>query len=138
MTGLPVSGNEKLDAFATVTDKFSKTVRLIACHTTTTGKQFADLFKAQVARYHGLPDSILSDRDSRFTSAFWKQLTNVLQIEPRMGASHRPQTDGQSERSKETVEELLRIVSNMFSKDDWVSLLPDIEFLIIRCPQLFA
>ena len=87
----------------------------------------AKVFAREVWRLHGLPTDIVSDRDTRFTSATWQVLLAELGVRPRMSTAFHPQTDGQSERVNQTIEAFLRpFISH--DQDDWVDLLPLAEF----------
>jgi hypothetical protein len=76
---------------------------------------------------HGLARKIVSDRDVRFTGAFWQELHKLLQVRLAMSSSFHPQTDGQTERANRTLEEMIRhYVAH--KEDDWSRLLPALEF----------
>ncbi|EFQ96955.1 hypothetical protein MGYG_09215 [Nannizzia gypsea CBS 118893] len=77
----------------------------------------------QVFANHGLPDEIISDRDTRFMSKFWMTLTERMGIEQKASTAYHPQTDGQSERMNQTVEQYLRCYIN-HEQNNWVELLP--------------
>ena len=96
------------DAIIVFVDKFSKMVHYAATTTTCTAVEVARIFFDTVVKVHGVPKHIISDRDPRFTSRFWKQLWNLLGTELKMSTSHHPQTDGQTERSNRTLEDILR------------------------------
>jgi hypothetical protein len=72
----------------------------------------------EVVRLHGVPESILSDRDPRFTAKFWRAFWSQLGTTLTMSTAYHPQTDGQTERSNRTLEELLRSRIN-FQQTDW-------------------
>ncbi|POM77044.1 Putative retroelement [Phytophthora palmivora] len=76
----------------------SKMVHLAPVCDKVTGKQAAQLFLDSVFRYHGLPETIVSDRDPRFTAAFWDTLFQLLGTKLTMSTADHPQTDGQTER----------------------------------------
>jgi hypothetical protein len=76
---------------------------------------------------HGVPISIISDRDSRFTSHFWKTLQKALGTKLDISTDYHPQTDGQSERTIQTLEDLLRACAIDFRKG-WDRHLPLAEF----------
>ena len=74
--------------------RLSKMVHLAPVRDTITGKQAARLFLDGVFRYHGLPETIVSDRDPRFTAAFWRTLFQLLGTRLTMSTADHPQTDG--------------------------------------------
>ena len=80
-----------------------------------------------VVRHHGLPDSIVSDRGSVFTSKFWSSLCYFLGIKRRLSTAFHPQTDRQTERQNSTMEAYLRAFVN-YEQNDWARLLPMAEF----------
>jgi hypothetical protein len=117
ITKLPTTrrGNDAIIVFV---DKFSKMAHYAATITTCTAVDVARIFFDTIVRIHGVPQHIVSDRDPRFTSKFWKQLWTLLGTELKMSTSHHPQTDGQTERSNRTLEDILRhYVSKQ--QDDW-------------------
>ena len=65
-------------------------------------------YVAEIVRLHGVPVSIVSDRDSRFTSKFWTSLQNALGIKLNFSTTFHPHTDGQPERTIQTLEDMLR------------------------------
>ncbi|GKE66999.1 putative reverse transcriptase domain-containing protein, partial [Tanacetum coccineum] len=81
----------------------------------------------EVVSRHGVPVSIISDRDSKFTSHFWKSLNEALGTQLDMSTAYHPQTDGQSERTIQTLEDMLRACVIDFGKG-WDRHLPLIEF----------
>ena len=118
---LKASGNG-FTCILVVVDTLSKYAHFIPTHITATAPQIAQLVFNNVVRYHGVPESIISDRDARFTSAFWEALWSMCGTKLRRSTAYRPQTDGQTERTNKTLEEYLRsyIGNNM---DDWDTLL---------------
>ncbi|GJX07847.1 putative reverse transcriptase domain-containing protein [Tanacetum coccineum] len=82
---------------------------------------------SEVVSRHGVPVSIISDRDSKFTSQFWKSLNKALGTQLDMSTAYHPQTDGQSERTNQTLEDMLRACVIDFGKG-WDRHLPLVEF----------
>lgn len=80
-------------------------------------------------KLHGLPTNIVSDRGTTFTSGVWRQLCSRLRIQLKMSTSFHPETDGQTERSNQSLETYLRQYVN-FSQDNWAELLPFAEFQV--------
>ena len=109
-----------------VTDRFSKMVHLIPFGDDTTAETMARRFYAEVVRLHGLPSSIISDRDPRWMSTFWTDLFHLMGVELKRSTAFHPETDGQSERSIRTVCEMLR--AHAVAKSiEWVDCLPAVE-----------
>jgi hypothetical protein len=90
----------------------------IPCKQTVTAPQVARLFWREIVRHHGVPSSIVSDRDPRFTSHFWQELWVLLGTKLAMSTTYHPQTDGQTERMNRLMEEILRSYVKDNS-DDW-------------------
>ena len=131
---LPVSGKNKFDTILTVIDRLSKMVHLIPTHQTSTAADTARLVLDNVVKYHGVPDSIVSDRDTRFTSNFWRELTKVMGIKLRMSSAFHPETDGLCERANRTVLQLLRNDSNL-KASNWSENLTAVEMAINNYQQ---
>ena len=139
---LPVSHG--YDALLVFIDRLTKMAHLIPCNKTTDAPQFARMFLDHVIRLHGLPDSLVSDRGAIFTSHFWKSLAKLLNINGRLSTSFHPQTDGQTERMNQTVEQYLRIYCN-YQQDNWYDYLSLAEFAYnnayqssIKCSPFYA
>ena len=88
----------------------------------------AEVIINMVVRHHGLPDSIVTDRGSLFTSKFWSSLCYFLGIKRRLSTAFHPQTNGQPERQNSTMEVYLQAFVN-FEQNDWARLLPMAEFV---------
>ena len=95
--------------------------------TTNTLDRLAELYVREIVRLHGVPNSIVSDRDSRFTSKFWKSLQHTLGTKLKFSTSFHPQTNGQSERTIQTLEDMLRACALDF-QGTWDKYLPLAEF----------
>jgi len=70
-------------------------------------EKIAELYTKEVVRLHGISTSIISDRDPRFTSKFWESLQKSLGTKIKLSSTYHPQTDGQTERTIQTLEDLL-------------------------------
>ena len=106
------------DAIVVFVDKLTKMAHYAATVTAIDAPRLADIFFTQVVRHHGLPDAIVSDRDPRFTSLFWRALWQQLGTQLHMSTAYHPQTDGQTERQNRTLEEMLRAYVG-YQQDDW-------------------
>ncbi|GJP44696.1 hypothetical protein CLOM_g4057 [Closterium sp. NIES-68] len=121
----PTTSNH--DAILVVIDKFSKMGYFIRTHTTARTEETAQLFVRHIISQHGIPTTLISDRDPKFTSKFWKELMSLLGTKLAMSSVYHPQTDGQTERLNQIVEQLLGAAC----KDDiskWDLHLPVLEF----------
>jgi hypothetical protein len=130
----PLPKSNGFDSIAVVVDKLTKFVHLIPTKTTVTAKDFALLFFNNVVRLHGVPNAIITDRDTRFTSVFWRELMKLMQVEQRMSSAFHPETDGQTERANRTLETMLRHYVNE-RNDDWANQLTAAEIAINNCQQ---
>ena len=127
VTALPAVGKESFDAVLVVVCHLTKMAHLIPCHSSITAEQTADLFLREVFRLHGVPKVLVSDRDPKFTSAFWRALWQQLGTRLNMSTARHPQTDGLSERVNETMQTLLRCYCAERGFD-WLQHLPLVEF----------
>jgi len=82
-----------------------------------------------IYKLRGMPENIISDRDSLFTSVFWKRLHELVGTKLRMSSTYHPQSDGATERSNKTLTQMLHQCVDTKQKN-WVSKLPAIEFAI--------
>ncbi|GJX98327.1 putative reverse transcriptase domain-containing protein [Tanacetum coccineum] len=89
--------------------------------------KLARMYLKEVVTRHGIHVSIICDRDPRFASNFWRSLQNALGTNLDMSTAYHPQTDGQSERTIQTLEDMLRACAIDFGKG-WVNHLPLVEF----------
>ncbi|CAI7755738.1 unnamed protein product [Closterium sp. NIES-53] len=124
--GLP-STSRGHDSILVVIDKFSKMGHFIPTNATATAEATACLFFDHIITIHGIPATLISDRDPKFTSKFWKELMELLGTKLAMSSAYHPQTDGQTEQLNQVVEQLLRTAC----KDDvshWDTQLPTLEF----------
>nr|GFA75594.1 putative reverse transcriptase domain-containing protein [Tanacetum cinerariifolium] len=89
--------------------------------------KLAKIYLKEVVTRHGIPVLIISDRDPRFASNFWRSLQNALDTKLDMSTAYHPKTDGQSERTIETLEDMLHACAIDFGKG-WVNHLPLVKF----------
>ena len=131
--GLPPCGG--LDSLCTLTDKYTKAIRLLPCKKADSAPQFAIRFFHSIFPSWGVPHVIISDWDRRFTSGFWGTLLSLTGTKLSMTTAYHPQADGQSERTNRTVNATLRIMV-LESQRRWIDLLPAIEFAHNSCINL--
>ena len=106
ITGLPkVQGR---DCLYVVVDRLTKFAHFFSISSDYSTAQVAELFFWEVFKLHGLPNTIVSDRDSRFTGAFWKELFRLVGTELATSTSYHPQSDGQTEIVNKWIEGYLR------------------------------
>ena len=117
---------EGYDCVLSVTDKFSKAITLIPGKSTWGGKDWSiQLLDRLSLLTWGLPRAILSDRDRKFVSELWKAIFKRLKVELLFSTSYHPQTDGQSERTNQTVEIALRFyLASLENPGEWPTVLP--------------
>ena len=89
--------------------------------------KLAEIYTSVIVKLHGVPLCIMSDRDPRFTSDFWKSLQEALGSKLRLSSAYHPQTDGQTERTIQSLEDLLRACV-LEQGGLWDTYLPLIEF----------
>ena len=126
VVGLPLTKG-KYDAIWVIVDRLTKSAHFIPINERYSLENLANLYIKEIVSRHGVPVSIVSDRDPRFTSRFWKSFQECLGTKLNMSTAYHPQTDGQSERTIQTLEDMLRVCFVDF-KGNWDDYLPLIEF----------
>jgi hypothetical protein len=122
---LPESGG--YDAIMAVVDSVGKRAHFTETVTTVTASGAANLYLRNVWKLHGLPRKVISDRGPQFVAEFMKELYRLLGIEAASSTAYHPQTDGQTERVNQELEQYLRVFVGE-RQDDWYALLPLAEF----------
>jgi len=110
-----------------VVDRLTKWAIFIPTHTSLTSGKLADLLFRMVFSLHGLPTHITSDRGSKFVSKLWRYLMGQLGVNLRLSTAYHPQTDGQTERVNQVLEQYLRVFTS-YNQDDWSALLAQASF----------
>ncbi|GJX67374.1 putative reverse transcriptase domain-containing protein [Tanacetum coccineum] len=126
ITKLPKTSNGH-DTIWVIVDRLTKSAHFIPTRATDSMETLTRLYIKEIVSRHGVPISIISDRDSHFTSRFWQSLQNALGTQLDMSTTYHPETDGQSERTIQTLEDMLRACVIDFGKG-WDKHLPLIEF----------
>jgi len=126
VVGLPRT-IQKFDSIWIIVDRLTKSAHFLLINIRHSLDKLADLYIREIVRLHGVPSSIISDRDPRFTYKFLGSLHQALGTKIHLSSAYHPQTDGQSERTIKSLEDLLRacVLENSGS---WDKYLPLIEF----------
>ena len=110
-----------------IVDRFTKSVHFLAMRTTFILEELCRLYIREIVRLHGVLVSIVSDRDTRFTTHFWKSFQKAMGTQLTMGTTFHPQTDGQLERTIQIFEDMLQTCI-LDLKGSWEEHLPLVEF----------
>ena len=107
ITGLPRT-RSGYDSIWVIVDRLTKVAYFIPVKTTYTSAKLAKIYMTRIVWLHGVPRTIVSDRGTQFTSKFWNQLLQTLGTRLEFSTSFHPQTDGQTERVNQILEDMLR------------------------------
>ena len=132
---LPPAGIDGYNTCLVIVDRCTKRAKFLPTHDTATAKDTALLYWNSCFSDYGVPRIIISDRDPKFTSDFWKRLFKLMGSTLAMSTAHHPQTDGLAERTIQTLVDMIRrycafglvYQDKTGYKHDWVSLLPALE-----------
>jgi hypothetical protein len=126
VVGLPKTRNN-FDLIWVIVDRLTKCAHFLPININYDVEKLTQIYIKEMIRLDGVPSSIVSNRDPKFTSHFWRSLQKSLGTRLRLSSAYRPQTDGQTERTIQSLEDLLRgcVLDNQGS---WDNLLPLIEF----------
>ncbi|GKD88535.1 putative reverse transcriptase domain-containing protein [Tanacetum coccineum] len=115
------------DSIWVIVDRLTKSAHFLLMKKTDSIEKLAQLYLKEIVCKHGVPTSIISDRDSLFTSRFWKSLQEAMGTQLDISTAYHPETDGQSERTIQTLEDMLRACVIDFGSR-WDRHLPLVEF----------
>jgi hypothetical protein len=107
IVGLPRT-RDGYDSIWVIVDRLTKVAHFIPVKTTYSGAQLAELYMSRIVCLHGVPKKIISDRGTQFTSRFWKRLHESMDTKLNFSSAYHPQTDGQTERTNQVLEDMLR------------------------------
>ena len=131
--GLPkVVGN--FDSIFVVVDKLTKVAHLIPTRTTATASDVAQLFVKEIVRLHGVLARIISDRDVKFSSKFWRAMFQSLGTLLNLSSAYHPEIDGQTKRVNQIIEDMLRSYCSQ-QPCQWLKYLPLVEFAYNSSPH---
>lgn len=125
ITQLPPSNG--FDAIFVVADRLTKQAHFVPTTSDIDSTRTAELFVSEVWKHHGTPRKVISDRGPQFVSRFMKEIFKRLGIKGSTSTSFHPQTDGQTERVNQELEQYLRAFTDV-RQENWASLLPMAEF----------
>ena len=126
ITGLP-TWTKQNDTIMVVVDKLSKSSHFIPFKLTCKEIDITNVFLKEIFKLHGMSKEIVFDRDTKFTSNFWKSLIAGLETKLLFSTAYHPQTDGQMERVNQILEDMLRM-HVMHQPKKWEDYLPLVEF----------
>ncbi|GKF67023.1 reverse transcriptase domain-containing protein, partial [Tanacetum coccineum] len=117
ITKLPKSSTSQgFDTISVIVDRLTKSAHFLPIRENDLLDKLTRLYLDRIVARHGIPVSIICDRDGRFTSNFWKAFQKALGTDISMSIAYHPETDGQSERTIQTLEDMLRACVIDFGK----------------------
>ena len=126
IVGLPLTSKSHNSVWVIV-DRLTKTAHFIAVKTTYSAKDYAEIYLDHIVRLHGVPKTIISDGGTQFVARFWEQLHKSLGTKLICSSAYHPQTDGQTERVNQILEDMLISCVIHYGKN-WDKCLPLAEF----------
>ena len=123
ITGLPRTSKQH-DSIMVVVDKLTKATHFIPLKTTLKETNVFNIFMKEVARLHEIPKTIVSDRDPKFTSNFWKGLFKGFRTNMNFSTTYHPESDGQTEWVNQVIEDMLSmyVMDKPFKWEDYLHL----------------
>jgi transposase InsO family protein len=126
IVGLPRT-QAMYDLIWVIVDRLTKVAHFIPVKTTYSGAKLAELYISRIVCLLGVPKKIVSDRGSQFTSKFWEKLHESMDTKLNFSSAYHSQTDGQTERTNQILEDMLRACALKYGKS-WDKSLPYAEF----------
>jgi hypothetical protein len=126
IVGLPRT-QSGYDSIWVIVDRLTKVAHFIPVKTIYSGPQLAELYMSRIVCLYGVPKKIVSDRGTQFTSRFWERLHEALDTQLHFSSAYHPQTDGQTERVNQILEDILRAYALQYGRS-WDESLPYAEF----------
>jgi transposase InsO family protein len=124
--GLPRT-HSGYDSIWVIVDRLTKVAHFIPVKTTYSRPQVVELYMSRIVCLRGVPKKIVSDRGTQFTSKFWERLHETLDTQLRFSSAYHPQTDGQTERVNQILEDMLSACALKYGRS-WDKSLPYAEF----------
>jgi hypothetical protein len=115
------------DSIWVIMDRLTKVAHFIPVKTTYSGPQLVELYMSRILCLHGVSKKIVSNRGTQFTSKFWERLHETLDTQLRFSSTYHPQTDGQTKRVNQILEDMLRAYALQYGRS-WDKSLPYAEF----------
>jgi hypothetical protein len=126
IVGLPHT-QDRYDSIWVIVDRLTKVAHFIPVKATYTGARLAELYVSRIMCLHGVPKKIVSDRGTQFTSQFWQKLHESMDTKLNFSSAYHPQTNGQTERTNQVLEDMLRACT-LKHRGSWDKSLPFAEF----------
>jgi transposase InsO family protein len=104
------------DSIWDIVDRLTKVAHFIPVKTTYSGPKLAELYMSRIVCLHGVPNKIVSDRGSQFTTKFWEKLRESMDTKLNFSSAYHPQADGQIERTNQILEDMLRACALKYEK----------------------
>jgi hypothetical protein len=116
IVGLP-NTSQRHDSIWVIIDRLTKTAHVLPVHTTYNAKKYAEIYLDQIVHLHRVPKTIIFDRGAQFIVRFWEQLQYALGTRLIRSSAYHPQTDGQTERVNQILEDMLRACVLQYDKN---------------------
>jgi len=126
IVGLP-NTTKKHDSIWVIVDRLTKSAHFLPVHTTYNAKKYAEIYLDRIVCLHGIPKTIISDHGAQFVARFWEQMQESLGTKLIRSSAYHPQTDGQTERVNQVLEDMLRACVIHYDKN-WNKCLALAEF----------